>query len=731
MKTLKMQGGDAGKPSKALSCARSWRALPLRRINRSVAGPGTGPRNPRGGRRERAAAGMAAVPHPRVRWPLAKPRNAPLGHPCGGRAPPGLVRRLAVLIALLAWAGLSPAPVAAAAAGPSAADVFVHTRFQGAPIAEASVILDMNRNWAETGSPDAEDYVALTGADGLAQFSDVVAVGDVDNDGLPDAWELEHFGGRHYGPGDDPDHDGLDNLLELRSGRDPMTSDLQDWSPLKIHMSAASYQIGSADAGSILFVTPQQADQAAAAFYDVAGRRVSREINLLELAEGKSTFLPFEGSRLADGVYLLGIKSGEQLRAVKMTNIGHGLSGANLKRATQLEAINQGWASGELIDIAQKEANKTLADKIASQDINVVAIHPDYLTAVQAETIFEGANNFEINMVPIVGNVTTHGRTGDEIGNLIPGGQWVFTNTSSGEAYVASLDDLGNWSVALPDTIPSDRVMDVRFEGEGYRTKTFTFLKSDECSATGTEFTGVDVFGTTTGGTTTRETLTYEAGHVALTFSQASAANDTILYMIRAQGNHGVVKWTAPVRKPYNRLDDQVTGENIGDARKALQENALNFVASLDKLPGTIAHPFYESTLAIQEGNGYPADPNGWVVAQMRNDTNAGNIRGPPPADETFTYLVGWTESTANQNKLISELTEAMAMNDYSNGNNDIAFSSDQNNQITGLNHIGKRVLSVANTYLPGDFSIPASQFSAPEASVGGIKVRYTNSSKD
>src|SRR5262245_25819064 len=48
---------------------------------------------------------------------------------------------------------------------------------------------------------------------------------DSDNDGLPDEWELRHFGNLNQGPNGDPDGDGLTNLQELAAGTNPNLAD--------------------------------------------------------------------------------------------------------------------------------------------------------------------------------------------------------------------------------------------------------------------------------------------------------------------------------------------------------------------------------------------------------------------------------------------------------------------------------------------------------------------------
>ncbi len=51
---------------------------------------------------------------------------------------------------------------------------------------------------------------------------------DTDSDGLPDAWELQHFGNLSQGANDNPDGDALNNLQEYLQGRNPTVGTVED-----------------------------------------------------------------------------------------------------------------------------------------------------------------------------------------------------------------------------------------------------------------------------------------------------------------------------------------------------------------------------------------------------------------------------------------------------------------------------------------------------------------------
>lgn len=98
--------------------------------------------------------------------------------------------------------------------------------YLGAPLENKAVY-----PWSVAAGDDANATVANLGQlKAVFSFEVGVVPGDVDNDGLPDAWELAHFGGLArsvsqptYGlPWADSDGDGLANIHEYALGRNPL-----------------------------------------------------------------------------------------------------------------------------------------------------------------------------------------------------------------------------------------------------------------------------------------------------------------------------------------------------------------------------------------------------------------------------------------------------------------------------------------------------------------------------
>lgn len=78
-----------------------------------------------------------------------------------------------------------------------------------------------------TTDPENDDF----DGDGVSNLAEIMqgtnpfAWQDTDDDGLPDDWELYHFGHLNYGASDDPDNDGLTNIEEFQLGTNPGNPD--------------------------------------------------------------------------------------------------------------------------------------------------------------------------------------------------------------------------------------------------------------------------------------------------------------------------------------------------------------------------------------------------------------------------------------------------------------------------------------------------------------------------
>ncbi len=97
-------------------------------------------------------------------------------------------------------------------------------------IAESNNIASSNNAIANTLKIELRDYLKSVNAN-LPQLDPTHAnftgtAPDIDDDGLNDEWEFRELLNYTYGPNDDPDGDGLDNLTEFNEGFDPLRFDL-------------------------------------------------------------------------------------------------------------------------------------------------------------------------------------------------------------------------------------------------------------------------------------------------------------------------------------------------------------------------------------------------------------------------------------------------------------------------------------------------------------------------
>jgi hypothetical protein len=64
-------------------------------------------------------------------------------------------------------------------------------------------------------------WISLSNSVAYVQTDKIAPGTDSNNDGIPDAWELQHFGTISIDPNGDPDGDGMSNLQEYLAGTDP------------------------------------------------------------------------------------------------------------------------------------------------------------------------------------------------------------------------------------------------------------------------------------------------------------------------------------------------------------------------------------------------------------------------------------------------------------------------------------------------------------------------------
>ncbi len=98
--------------------------------------------------------------------------------------------------------------------------------YTGQPFAPGQTVAHGTRPWSSSTRPADNYALANIGqVKNLFSFDLSQLNSDTDNDGLPDAWELQHFGNLQQGSAADSDNDGLTNLQEYQNGTNPLADD--------------------------------------------------------------------------------------------------------------------------------------------------------------------------------------------------------------------------------------------------------------------------------------------------------------------------------------------------------------------------------------------------------------------------------------------------------------------------------------------------------------------------
>jgi len=109
---------------------------------------------------------------------------------------------------------------------PAGYDGVFGTEDDGYQLESGSPAINLGDNAAVTLSEDLLENPRVSEVTvDLGPYEGGKAPPDLDDDGLLDAWEFEHFGNFDEDATDDPDEDDLDNLAEFEAGTDPTLED--------------------------------------------------------------------------------------------------------------------------------------------------------------------------------------------------------------------------------------------------------------------------------------------------------------------------------------------------------------------------------------------------------------------------------------------------------------------------------------------------------------------------
>lgn len=131
---------------------------------------------------------------------------------------------------------------------------------------------------------------------------------DIDEDTLMDEWEFRELLSYHYGPTDDPDNDGADNLTEMNNGTDPLINEMVSAS-IDVPNSSASirfYPNPTTDVLHLEFLTDIADEKQIELRIFATDGKLVRRFNV-----GKAAVLTFSLSDLPKGVYAAEVYAGK------------------------------------------------------------------------------------------------------------------------------------------------------------------------------------------------------------------------------------------------------------------------------------------------------------------------------------------------------------------------------------------------------------------------------------
>lgn len=315
------------------------------------------------------------------------------------------MRRVMVMVMLPAVLLLAPAGVPAQDIGLAVVEVQVTA--SGAPLAGATVFLDLNDNgvWDEHLDEPRDE----TDADGVVLFADVVSVG------------ADH---RDDGPV------------------------LPDWHATRILTGNLRGLVGAREA-QFDYALPPGVGPAALALYDLRGRRLARTRGDDELVLNLPANLP-------SGVYFVRLSAGAAAPVShRLTSVGERTRAIIASRVTGAEAVAAGWIDARSGEPAKDAGSGELA-------CSIVAFHPAHGMTVMPVVLVPGYQVFQLAMSlerpvllvgePYLGQFQGVGVANERALDIVPGQPLNFQWAATADAYGGEIASYRyGWNLGDPD----------------------------------------------------------------------------------------------------------------------------------------------------------------------------------------------------------------------------------------------------------------------------------------